>query len=67
MSDFDISTIVHIPVTDLCLGMTLAYTLDGTAHARTVTDIDRQSALTLVWVGEFAFAVINDHMVTIEI
>jgi hypothetical protein len=63
----DIRTIVHIPVIDVTVGMTLTYTLDGTAHARTVTDIDRQESITLVWVGEFAFAVINDSFVTIEI
>jgi len=68
MSDITIRTIVVIPAEDLTVGMTLTYTVDGTAHARRVESIDRTDTMTIAWVHpDLGLAIPSTNTVSIEV
>ena len=60
-------TLATLPASDVTVGMTIAYSLDGTYRARVVTEIDRTDTVTLLWVGDYALAVSTDAPVSVEI
>lgn len=60
-------TLATIPASDVTVGMTVAFSLDGTYRARVVTETDRTDTVTLLWVGDYALATASDAPVSVEI